>query len=87
MMNLTANTKNKMKIKEYIGKNIDDFPISFDIKSINDELNICDKCGNIDIWTCLNWDCDFLDFTDKQHKKIFGKHTAVCDDCLNELRK
>ena len=76
-----------MKIKEYIGRNIDDFPKSFDIKSINDELNICCRCGVIDIWTCLNWDCDFLDFTNKQYKKIFGKYTAVCDDCFNKLSK
>ena len=64
--------------------NISEFPKNFDVKSVNEDLNVCNKCGIIVIWdTEMYWKGE----EDLETNKILGDHTAVCDDCFSKLKK
>ena len=63
--------------------NINDFPKDFDVKEeISEELNTCDKCGDIqNTWTEMYWQGDSMD---SWHECMEG-YDAVCDDCFEKL--
>ena len=64
--------------------NIKDFPKHFDVKSIHEDLNECEKCGDIcNSFEELYWKGEEC----METNEILGDYTAVCDDCYNELRK
>jgi hypothetical protein len=54
--------------------NISEFPKNFDVKSVNEDLNVC---------TEMYWKGE----EDLETNKILGDHTAVCDDCFSKLKK
>ena len=84
-----------MKDKEYELEDvqyhkIDEFPDNFDVKSVHEDLNTCDKCGVIVMWNSeMFWQDD--DCENGHHycmRENFNKeddYTALCDDCFYKL--
>jgi hypothetical protein len=69
--------------KELIGKKSSELTEE-EIDGLSDiGLNICDKCGEVDISVCLNW-IDGEDFYDNEVAQQLLKKglIAVCDFCL-----
>ena len=63
--------------------NINQFPKDFDVKSLGEDLNTCDRCGSIQDWaTEMYWQGE----QDEETNIILGDHTAVCDDCYSTLK-
>jgi hypothetical protein len=68
------------------GTNIKDYPEGFDIHDIDyDELNVCDRCGDIQRWdTEMYWKGE----EDMNTNEVLGdEYEAVCDPCFFELSK
>jgi len=64
--------------------NISDFPKDFDVDSIHEDLNVCEKCGDIcNSFEELYWQGE----QDMETNDILGDYTAVCDDCFSTLKK
>jgi len=64
--------------------NINQFPKDFDVKSLGEDLNTCDKCGSIQDWaTKMYWQA--TDGDDIYHECMGDTYTAVCDDCFFTL--
>jgi hypothetical protein len=72
-------------LSEFGFANIKDFPEDFDIKeNIGDELNICNRCGDIqNACSEMYWQGEECEETNI----ILDDHTAVCDTCYGELKK
>ena len=63
--------------------NINAFPKNFDIKNINENLNVCDCCGDICNWHDeMFWQGEECSRTNV----ILGDYVAVCDICFDSLR-
>tara|TARA_R100001530_G_scaffold54538_1_gene40206 strand:+ start:964 stop:1239 length:276 start_codon:yes stop_codon:yes gene_type:complete len=62
----------------------------FDVKNIDEELNVCDKCGIIVRWYDeMYWQSDFSndefhDCMTKEYNKE-DDYTALCDECFSSL--
>ena len=64
--------------------NISEFDNDFDVKSIDEELNICDRCGII-----VNWHDEMYwqgEDWESYHYCLLN-YEAVCDDCFFILSK
>ena len=76
---------------EYGYANIKNFPkdadgLEFDVKEIHDDLNVCDKCGDICNWyEEMYWQA--MDSDDVYHECMGDTYTAVCDDCYSTLKE
>jgi len=72
-------------VKDKFGyANINRFPNNFDVKSLNDGLNVCDRCGDICNWEqemCWQGECE-----DTWHNCMGNDYVAVCDDCFTKLK-
>ena len=42
--------KYRYKYEEIHKTNINDYPKDFDVKDVDEDLNVCDKCGIIVVW-------------------------------------
>ena len=74
--------KYRYKYEEIHKTNINDYPKGFDVKDVDEDLNVCDKCGKIVRWFDeMYWSGEECQETND----ILGEHTAVCDDCYVEL--
>ena len=77
----------KINYSKYETKNIHykfeyNLPKGFDVKDVDEDLNVCDKCGKIVRWFDeMYWSGEECQETND----ILGEHTAVCDDCYVEL--
>lgn len=74
--------KYRYKYEEIHKTNINNYPKDFDVKDVDEDLNVCDKCGIIVVWyNEMYWAGEECQETND----ILGEHTAVCDDCYVEL--
>ena len=67
------------------GTNIKDYPEYFDVKEVDDDLNVCDRCGDIQRWYDeMYWKGE----EDMETNEILGDdNEAVCDRCFGELAR
>ena len=84
--NYDRNLRYHSNVKDKFGfANINKFPKDFDVKNLNEHLNVCDKCGDI-----VNWEQEMYwqgECEKTWHKCMENNHTAVCDDCFNKLKE
>ena len=75
-------------IKELICLNLKDLTQG-EIESLADnDLNCCDKCGEIDLSENLNWIDGEEFWEDEAALKLMKEDvTASCDDCLSKARE
>tara|TARA_Y100000593_G_C4258358_1_gene310863 strand:- start:42 stop:284 length:243 start_codon:yes stop_codon:yes gene_type:complete len=63
-------------------KFISSFPEGFDVKEIDEDLNVCDRCGIIVRWFDeMYWAGEEC----METNDVLGDYDAVCDDCYGEL--
>ena len=69
--------------------NIKNYPKEFDVKEVNEELNVCNKCGIIVRWHDeMYWQSDYADEFHDCMTKEYNKeddYTALCDECFSSL--
>ena len=77
----------KIDYSKYETKNIhykflSDLPKGFDVKEVDDDLNVCDKCLVIVRWFDeMYWKGEECQETNE----ILDDYESVCDDCYVEL--
>ena len=79
----------KYELKDVQYHKIDEFPKDFDLKSVDEDLNTCDKCGIIVVWhNEMFWQGDCYESYHWCMLKEFNKedsYNALCDDCFYKL--
>jgi len=71
---------------EYGYANISEFPKDFDVKDIHEDLNVCEKCGDIcNSHQEMYWQA--IDFYDTYHECMGDTYDVVCDECFYKLSK
>ena len=85
ILNEELNLNSRQEVEEQFWfYNIKDFPKGFDVDDIGGDLNTCDTCGNIqNTYHEMYWvgeEC-------QETNEILEGHTAVCDDCFDDLMK
>lgn len=72
----------KYETKDIHYKILSDLPLDFDVKEVDDNLNVCDKCGVIVRWYDeMYWSGEECQETNE----ILDDYDSVCDDCYIEL--